>query len=298
MQFLNFTLATDSQPRLGAIDQGVLLDLTTASRVGDLDIDAAWSVLDAIRSDGGLDALASRVAAIAGEKRPQYEADQGTIRPLAPIRRPEKIIGIGLNYHDHAEETGMAKPPEPFLFAMYPNAVIGPNDPVIIPTITDKVDYEAELAIVIGKTVRNVSPDDALEAVAGYTIVNDISARDLQKKDHQWIRGKSFDTFLPMGPVVVPTSVLGAADNLGIRLRLNGATMQDSNTGNLIFDVRKLVSYLSGIMTLEPGDVIATGTPGGVGFARKPPVYLKDGDTVEVEIDGIGILSNPVRRES
>jgi 2-keto-4-pentenoate hydratase/2-oxohepta-3-ene-1,7-dioic acid hydratase in catechol pathway len=283
---------------LGVIDQGVGLDLTGLARDQDLPIDPAWSLVDVLRSGGGLDGLASLVGQIAPSARQRHERKTTAMRPLAPVRRPEKVIGIGLNYHDHAEETGMAKPSEPFLFAMYPNAIIGPGEPIVIPAISHKIDYEAELAIVIGKTVRHVGAEHALDAVAGYTIVNDISARDLQKSDHQWIRGKSFDTFLPMGPTLVGTSVLGAADNLGIRLRLNGKTMQESNTANLIFNVRQLVSYLSGVMTLEPGDVIATGTPGGVGFTRKPPVYLKDGDTVEVEIDEIGTLRNSVVEET
>jgi 2-keto-4-pentenoate hydratase/2-oxohepta-3-ene-1,7-dioic acid hydratase in catechol pathway len=271
-----------------------LTDLTEAGRQGALSIDPAWSLLDVLRSDAGLGGLVERVHAVGPSILEPFALDDSDVRVLAPVSHPEKVIGIGLNYHDHAEETGMAKPSEPFLFAMYPNAVIGPGETVVIPSITDQIDYEAELAVVIGKTVRNIGVDEALAAVAGYTIVNDISARDLQFKDSQWIRGKSYDTFLPTGPGIVPVSELGAADNLGIRLRLNGKTMQESNTANLIFGVSELVSYLSGIMTLRPGDIIATGTPGGVGFTRKPPVFLKAGDRVEVEVEGIGILRNPV----
>ncbi len=298
MQFIDFTLApstnTSEDSHLGVIDEGRLTDLTEAARRGALPIDPSWSLLDVLRSEPGLEGLVAEVLALGTRTRDPFTRDDADVRVLAPVRQPEKVIGIGLNYHDHAEETGMAKPSEPFLFAMYPNAVIGPGETIVIPSITGQIDYEAELAVVIGKTVRNVGVDEALHVVAGYTIVNDISARDLQFKDSQWIRGKSYDTFLPTGPGIVPVSELGAADNLGIRLRLNGKTMQDSNTRNLIFGVPELVSYLSCIMTLRPGDIIATGTPGGVGFTRKPPVFLKAGDMVEVEVEGIGILRNPV----
>lgn len=297
MLFIDFTLTPSpdtSEAHLGVIVGGRLTDLTEAARSGVIPIDPAWSLLDVLRSGPGLEGLTALCRSLEDRTRDPFTLDASAVRILAPVRQPEKVIGIGLNYHDHAEETGMAKPSEPFLFAMYPNAVIGPGETIVIPSITDQIDYEAELAIVIGKTVRNVGVDKALPAVAGYTIVNDISARDLQFKDSQWIRGKSYDTFLPTGPGIVPVSELGAADNLAIRLKLNGKTMQESNTGNLIFGVRELVSYLSGIMTLKPGDIVATGTPGGVGFTRKPPVFLKPGDIVEVEVEGIGLLGNPV----
>jgi len=212
----------------------------------------------------------------------------------APILRPQKLIGIGLNYRDHIEETKMEVPKEPLLFAMYSNAITGPNRPIVIPAMSRKIDYEAELAVVIGSKASHVRPEDALEYVAGYTIVNDVSARDLQRSDGQWLRAKSFDTFAPMGPYLVTRTSLGDADGLSIELRLNGQTMQKSNTRNLIFKVPALVSHISNVMTLEAGDVISTGTPGGVGFTRRPPVYLQPGDVVEIEVEGIGILSSPV----
>jgi 2-keto-4-pentenoate hydratase/2-oxohepta-3-ene-1,7-dioic acid hydratase in catechol pathway len=199
-----------------------------------------------------------------------------------------------LNYRDHAEEVQLKLPTEPLLFAMYANAIIGPETPIELPAMSQQVDYEAELAVVIGATARHVSTEDVLGYVAGYTIVHDVSARDLQFRDKQWLRAKSFDTFAPMGPYLTTTSELGAAEDLAIALRLNGRTMQNSRTSNLIFGVRALVSHISHVMTLVPGDVIATGTPAGVGFVRKPPVFLKAGDSVEIEIEGIGVLRNPV----
>ena len=221
----------------------------------------------------------------------------GGFRPRQPVFTPQKLIGIGLNYHDHAKEVGKTLPKEPLLFAMYPNAVIGYDDTIAIPAMSDKIDYEAELGVIIGRRGRHIPVDEAVDYVAGYTIINDVSARDLQTSDSQWIRGKSFDTFAPMGPCMVGTSVLGDGDGLDIRLRLNGETMQDSNTRNLIFKVPDLVSYISRIMTLEPGDVISTGTPSGVGVGRKPQVFLKPGDVVEVEVEGIGTLRNAVIKE-
>jgi len=217
------------------------------------------------------------------------------VQLLAPIARPGKFMCIGLNYRDHAEESGMAVPEQPVMFCKLSNAVTGPNAPVILPITSKRVDYEAEFAIVIGRRCHRVSQADAMDAVFGYTCVNDVSARDLQEMDGQWVRAKSLDTFGPIGEAVVGKEHIADPHKLGIRLRLNGETLQDSSTNQLIFGVAELVSFLSQDMTLEPGDVISTGTPPGVGFARKPPIYLKDGDVMEVEIDGIGVLRNPVR---
>ncbi len=212
----------------------------------------------------------------------------------APIAHPAKLIGIGLNYKDHIEETKAKTPAEPLLFAMYANAIIGPEQAIVIPPMSQMIDYEAELAVVIGRRARHVSVEDALGYVAGYTIVNDVSARDLQRSDGQWLRAKSMETFAPMGPYLVTKEQLGSADNLSIQLRLNGKTMQNSNTRNLLFKVPDLISHISKVMTLEVGDVISTGTPGGVGFARTPQVFMKPGDIVEVEVEGIGVLRNSV----
>jgi len=215
------------------------------------------------------------------------------VRLLAPVQ-PPNILAIGLNYRAHAIESGAPIPERPVLFIKANTAVCGPDDPIMLPRIApDEVDYECELAIVIGKTARHVSPATALDYVLGYTCANDVSARDCQLRldGGQWSRGKSFDTFAPLGPWIETEM---DPDNAGLRTRLNGQVMQDSNTNDMIFGCRELISYLSYQFTLLPGTVILTGTPSGVGFARKPPVWLKHGDVVEIEIDGIGVLRNPV----
>ncbi|HHV62795.1 MAG TPA: fumarylacetoacetate hydrolase family protein [Firmicutes bacterium] len=220
------------------------------------------------------------------------------LRTLAPVARPGKIICIGLNYRDHAAEIGADLPGEPVLFSKFANAVIGPGEPIIIPPVTKQVDYEAELAVVIGKRGRDIPADRAMDHIAGYTAFNDVSARDLQFRDGQWIKGKTLDTFAPMGPYLITSDEVPDPENLAIRLHLNGVVMQDSSTSQLIFGVRQLIAYLSSLMTLEPGDIIATGTPSGVGFKRKPPVFLEDGDVVTVEIERVGTLTNPVRNSA
>lgn len=212
----------------------------------------------------------------------------------APVPRPGKLICIGLNYRDHAVESNLPIPREPVVFSKFPTAVIAPGEPVVLPGGSTQVDYEAELAVVIGKRAKGVSQAQALDYVLGYTCLNDVSARDFQFADGQWQRGKSCDTFAPMGPAIVTADVLPDPHSLPIKLVLNGAAMQDSNTNQLIFGVPDLIEFLSRTITLEPGDVIATGTPSGVGFARKPPVYLKASDEMIVDIEGIGRLNNPV----
>ena len=188
----------------------------------------------------------------------------------------------------------MAIPKSPIIFSKFPSCVIGPGKAIVIPTGSDQVDYEAELAVVIGRRVKNITADEALDAVFGYTNFNDVSARDFQFADGQWQRGKSCDTFAPMGPFIATKDELPDAEGLRIRFRRNRETLQDSNTGQLIFGIAELIEFLSRSITLEPGDVIATGTPPGVGFARKPPIFLRPGDIAEVEIEGLGTLSNPV----
>ena len=211
---------------------------------------------------------------------------------------PAKIVCLGLNYRDHAAESNMAVPPEPILFSKYATTLIGPGAAIILPEVSHEVDYEAELVVVIGLGGRHIPLDRAMEHVGGYAVGHDVSARDwqLNKPGKQWMAGKTFDTFAPVGPSVVTADEVPDPGALGIRLRLNGQTMQDSNTDQLIFPVDQIVAYLSKIFTLEAGDLIFTGTPPGVGMARQPPVWLKDGDVVEVEIDGLGILTNPVVR--
>jgi 2,4-diketo-3-deoxy-L-fuconate hydrolase len=210
---------------------------------------------------------------------------------------PGKLICVGLNYRDHALEQGAEPPAEPLLFGKFANALSGPGDPIVLPPESAHVDAEAELVVVIGARGRRVTPADALSLVAGYTCANDVSARDLQRRDGQWLRSKSFDTFCPLLPVVVPVETLGEADDLKIVQRLNGEPLQDSRTSELIFGVRELVAHASGVFTLEPGDIILTGTPAGVGVFRDPPVSLQPGDEVEIEIERIGTLRNPVVAE-
>jgi 2-keto-4-pentenoate hydratase/2-oxohepta-3-ene-1,7-dioic acid hydratase in catechol pathway len=208
--------------------------------------------------------------------------------------RPRNLICIGLNYKDHATESGVALPKEPVVFAKLTSSVIGPRDPIVIPPDTCEVDYEAELAIVIGRACRGVSPAQALEYVAGYTCVNDVSARDFQRGDGQWVRAKSQDSFGPLGPYLVTTEDIPDPQALYIRCKVNEQLLQNSNTSNMIFGVRELIAFISRGITLQPGDVISTGTPPGVGFARKPPIFLSPGDRVEVEIQNLGKLENQV----
>jgi 2-keto-4-pentenoate hydratase/2-oxohepta-3-ene-1,7-dioic acid hydratase in catechol pathway len=217
---------------------------------------------------------------------------------LAPVV-PPAIIGIGLNYHQHANETGMEVPRYPVVFMKNPASIANPEDPILLhPALIEppEVDYEAELAVVIGQAAKDVSTDDALKHVLGYTAANDVSARRWQgrKGAGQWVRAKSFDTFCPLGPELVTADELQDPQNLRLTCELNGQLMQDGNTGDMIFPVAELISFLSTGATLLPGTVILTGTPSGVGFTRKPPVYLMPGDTVEVTLEGIGLLRNPV----
>jgi len=224
-----------------------------------------------------------------------------SVRLLPPIPDPGKILCIGLNYRDHAREGGKAIPEEPVLFGKFRNTLIAHGDPIRLPKVARKVDYEAELVIVIGKTGKHI-PNDAraYDYVGGYTCGHDVSARDWQFRgeEKQWIIGKTFDTFAPVGPVLVTSDEIPDPHHLQIRLRRNGVTLQDSNTREFIFGVPHLLSYLSQVMTLEPGDLIFTGTPPGVGTARQPPILLQPGDIVEVEIEKIGILRNPCVAES
>ncbi|MCD1162429.1 fumarylacetoacetate hydrolase family protein [Peribacillus frigoritolerans] len=213
---------------------------------------------------------------------------------LPPIAKPDKIICVGLNYFDHCKETGMEPSESPVIFSKYANAIAGHNDAIEIPINSTEVDFEAELAFVIGREAKRVSEEEADDYVFGYTIMNDISARDLQFQDGQWSRGKTADTFAPFGPVIVTKDEVGDPHNLAISLELNGEIMQDSNTSNLIFTVPKIISFLSQSMTLMPGDLIATGTPPGVGMGRNPKIWLKNGDRMNVSIEKIGTLSNHV----
>ena len=212
----------------------------------------------------------------------------------APIPRPGKVICIGLNYKDHAEESGMELPERPLCFSKFSSCAIGSGQEVVSPPGTEQLDFEAELGVVIGRRATRVPAATAMDHVLGYCNVNDVSARDFQFADGQWQRGKSCDTFCPAGPWLVTRDDVPDPQRLPIRFRLNGETLQNSNTDQLIFGIAELIEHLSAFVTLEPGDLISTGTPPGVGFARKPPVYVQAGDVMEVEIEGLGVLRNPV----
>jgi len=219
------------------------------------------------------------------------------VQLLAPIPSPRKFICVGLNYRDHAAETKLEIPKIPTIFSKFWNTVIGPGEAIVLPKNSTRPDYEAEFAFVIGQGGRHISRDDWAEHVFGYTIVNDVSARDFQMATSQWLMGKTFDTFGPMGPHIVTADEIADPHALDIALSIGGETLQSSNTGELIFKIPELVEFISSVMTLEPGDIVSTGTPAGVGFARKPPRFLKPGDEVVIRIAGIGELRNPVVAE-
>jgi 2-keto-4-pentenoate hydratase/2-oxohepta-3-ene-1,7-dioic acid hydratase in catechol pathway len=244
----------------------------------------------------GLAALRDAVpgARIASNGRLLAEAEL-----LAPVPRPGKVVAIGRNYREHAEEEGVEPPPAPLIFAKWPSSVVGHGAEIRWDAgLTGQVDYEAELAVVIGRTARRVDAAHALEYVLGYTCLNDVSARDLQFGDGQWTRGKSLDTFCPMGPVLVTADEVGDAQDLAISCTVGGDILQEARTSQMYFSVAEIVSYCSMAFTLEPGDIVATGTPSGVGVFRKPPRFLADGDRVAVEIERIGVLENVCRVET
>ena len=243
------------------------------------------------------EAVASDEGRLEGMRKEGAVRSLSSVRLAAPVPRPRKVLCIGLNYKDHAAESKMDLPERPLLFSKFPSCVVASGDPVEIPPGSEKADYEAELGVIIGRTARNVREADGFRHVLGYVNFNDVSARDFQFADGQWQRGKSCDTFAPFGPYLVTADEITDPHKLRIRFRLNGETLQDSNTDQLIFGIPSLIAHLSEAFTLEPGDVIATGTPPGVGFARKPPVWLKEGDRMEVEIEGLGVLANPVVRQ-
>lgn len=270
------------------------LAVIEGDRVAALEVDGIATLDDLIAA--GPAALDAARAAAAGALEEAGEP----LRPGmldAPLRAPSKIACVGLNYHDHCRETGMDPPDRPLIFAKFASSLTGPDAPIEWPEgLSDQVDWEVELAVVIGRRVRRVGEDEALDAVFGYTAANDVSARDLQFADQQWVRGKSLDTFCPLGPAIVTPDEFGDPQDKRLVARVNGETMQDSTTAEMIFGVAETVSFLSNACTLEPGDLILTGTPWGVGGFRDPPVFLKPGDTVEVEVEGVGVLANEVRR--
>lgn len=285
MRLARFSVNGD-EPRTGVVAGDAVVDLARAAP----DLPRDLTDLLALGA-AGLDA-AARAAGAADARVP---LDEVTL--LAPVARPSKFLAVGLNYADHVAETGLETPEFPLLFAKMPSCVTGPHDPIERPTVSDRLDYEGELAFVIGRRCRHVSRADAPSVIAGYTIVDDVSVRDWQLRTSQWILGKSFDTHGPMGPWLVTGDELGDPHALSVRTLVNGEVRQESNTRHLIFDCYDLVETLSQVFTLEPGDVVATGTPGGVGNAMDPPRFLAPGDTVRIEIEGIGAIENPVVQE-
>jgi acylpyruvate hydrolase len=286
-------LAQRGDPRAGAMADA----LVPADMIGILESDER--ALAALREAEGY----VREGLGAGEQAEGLMRD-GVVFTLsevvlrAPIPRPGKLILLGLNYRDHAEETGQKIPEVPTLFSKYHNSIIGPGAAILIPNATEQIDYEAEFAFVIGRRGHQIPRERALDYVAGYTIINDVSARDYQFVTSQWMVGKTFDTHCPMGPALVLKDEIPDPHTLDISLSIAGEVLQTSNTSQLIFKIPETVEYLSQVMTLEPGDVIATGTPAGVGFTRKPPRWLRAGETVRVEITGLGVLENPVAKAS
>lgn len=215
-----------------------------------------------------------------------------------PVPDPDKILCIGLNYREHARESGLEVPSVPVVFAKFRNSLVGPGAPIELPGVSLQIDYEGELAVVIGSRCKNIAATDALSVVAGYSAFNDVSARDLQLQVSQWTTGKAIDTFAPMGPGMTPAQLVPDPQKLELITRVNGQVVQQTSTADMIFSVAEIIAYLSRSITLEPGDIIATGTPSGVGFKREPALFLKPGDVVEVEISSIGLLSNPVTRST
>lgn len=287
MQLVTYR-STDGQ-RVGIVRQEQVLDLTELlGGVRSLqDVIEKWVALEPVIRTGVESGKAKLVGSL------------GDVALMAPLPRPGKVICIGLNYADHAAETGAAIPTEPVVFCKFPTAVIGPGDPIRLPPISQQVDYEAELVVVIGRGGKRIAPEQAMDHVFGYTCGHDVSARDWQKgrPGGQWLLGKTFDTFAPLGPVLVTRDEVPDPHQLEVTFRLNGQTLQQSNTRQFIFKIDHLISHLSQIFTLEPGDVLFTGTPPGVGVARQPAIFLKGGDRAEVEIEGLGVLVNPVIAE-
>ncbi len=284
--------SADGHWRAGAVRDGDVVDIAQAC--GDL---AAATGID-LSTVRGVLSLGQRIGELAGPVAAATavgSVDSLTIGP--PVPDPQKILCIGLNYAEHAAETKIDASEVPTVFCKFPNSLIGSGQAVLIPAVAKEVDYEGEMAVVIGSRCRRVGRDEALAYVAGVMPLNDVSARDLQMQTPQWTAGKAVDTFAPCGPELVLMDEIDDLQDLHLTTRVNGQTVQDANTSLMLHDVAKIISFLSSVMTLEVGDIISTGTPAGVGFTRDPPLLLGDGDVVEVEIDGVGVLRNPFKAE-
>ena len=298
---------------IGALIDGGIYDLTRAALYWTADTDppgagAPRDLMLLIRAgEGAVEALSDLLPGPSGssadadrtaETSAAQLLDPDSVELRSPLLAPGKIVCVGLNYHDHCREQGIPAPGHPILFAKFANAVTHPGAPVRQPSITDQLDFECELAVVIGRRATRVAPEDALDHVFGYTILNDVTARDLQRADRQWLRAKGSDGFAPIGPVIVTADELADPQRLPIRSSVNGETWQDSTTAEMVFDVAALISFASRSITLEPGDILSTGTPAGVGHYQDPPRYLRPGDVMRCEIEGIGVLENPIVAES
>lgn len=301
MRLCTFLDAPDSTERPGALVSNHIIDLQAAHKHLHAATDFPASLLDLLAAGDDALARARRIVEHATDETNLHTLiEQNIARPFEtvrfrpPITRPGKIICIGQNYRAHVHEMKREPPKYPMFFAKFANTLIGHKESIRLPRVSQQVDYEAELMIVIGRTCKDVSRAQAFDYIAGYTVFNDVSVRDYQRRTSQFLQGKTFDTTGPTGPCIVTADEVADPESLRVQLRLNGETMQDSTTADFIFDIRTIIAYLSEIMTLEPGDLIATGTPGGVGFARDPQVFLQAGDVVEVEIDGLGVLQNKV----
>jgi 2-keto-4-pentenoate hydratase/2-oxohepta-3-ene-1,7-dioic acid hydratase in catechol pathway len=290
------TYESDAKWRAGIMVDDSVVDAAVAATAARIDFETEvisnrQIVQLSQQQRSALESAARDIAEARPSNRDVFPIEGARLGP--PIPDPEKIICLGLNYKSHAEEAGFTPPEVPILFSKYRNALTGPTSPILLPGVSEEIDYEAELAVVIGKRCKTISAEEALGCVAGYMALNDVSARDLQFRTGQWLSGKSLDTFAPCGPALVVDEI-DDPQNLNISACVNGQVLQQSNTGNMIFSVAETIAYISQLMTLQPGDIIATGTPEGVGFKRTPPIFLQDGDIVEVEIEGIGKLRNPV----
>jgi 2-keto-4-pentenoate hydratase/2-oxohepta-3-ene-1,7-dioic acid hydratase in catechol pathway len=293
-----YTFEHDGEERIGAEQDGRIIDLALAHGLLHSDDPFPRTLIDLLRGGDESMALARKALGFAASRGMHVDHALDDVRLRAPIPRPGKILCSGINYRGHFEENPGAKLPEtPFFFSKVPSAVIGPGDSIVHPKLTRQLDYEVELAVVIGRTLRRAEEGEAMDAVAGYTILHDVSARDVQFKDNQITLGKNFDTFAPMGPCLVTVDEVPDPGNLRLRSSVNGKVLQDGSTRDWVFPLPRLLASLSAVMTLEPGDVVSTGTPAGVGVFRKPQVFLRPGDVVVLEIEGIGRLENPVVAE-
>jgi len=286
------TYQADRGRRSGILVGDGVVDTEAAARQARLGDELDWTSNRAVIQTGAEQRAA--IAQAAAEDLQASAVPLAEVRLGPPIPDPDKILCMGLNYRDHAAESGMDLPEKPVFFTKFRNSLIGPDDEIVVPAASDQIDYEAELAVVIGRRCKDVPVSEALEYVAGAMALNDVSARDLQMEVPQWTMGKAIDTFAPCGPALVLMDEIADLQSLGIRARVNGDTLQDANTSLMVFGVAEAVAFLTRVMTLEPGDIIATGTPAGVGWTREPPVWLRSGDVVEIEIGGIGTLRNPV----